>query len=59
MNKNTLAKIEGWIGAALTAMGTSNALGKWSIVATLVGGALTGHGIHNASDTSAVSPNAK
>jgi len=49
------AKIAGWTGAALTALGGIGALGKtWSPIAMIVGGALTGHGVHVASNNGKV-----
>lgn len=57
MNKNTFAKIMGWIGGALVASGQANAFGKYSNLAGAVGGVLMSMGIHTASNTSVTQPN--
>jgi hypothetical protein len=57
MNKNTLAKIMGWIGGILVAGTQTNAFGKYSGIAGAVGGLLVSMGIHKASDTSVTQPN--
>ena len=57
VNKNTLAKVVGWLGAAITALAANQSFGKYSGLAGLLGSVLTGLGIHKASDTSAGHPN--
>jgi hypothetical protein len=57
MNKNTWAKIVGWVGGVLVAGAQSNAFGKYTGMAGAVGGVLVSLGIHTASNTSVTQPN--
>jgi hypothetical protein len=57
MTKSTLAKVAGWLGAAISTLAASGSFGKYAVAAGAAGSALTAWGLHNASNTSAGHPN--
>ncbi len=57
INKATIAKALGWLGGAAMTLAASGAFGKYSAWVTGIGAALTGLGVHKASETSAGHPN--
>lgn len=58
-NKQTFAKVFGWLGALVAAGAAQGVFGKYSGLAAIGGALLSGGGIHVASNTSADNPSGR